>query len=92
MSREKYVAKHLNDLCEQYHMFNRRLEWIGRNDAADNLIISPKGELVFIETKSLTGLLSPGQCYEHAVLRSYKQRVEVPHTKEEVTLIIESLL
>ena len=56
----------------------------GHIGAPDRLVFFPNGKLVWVELKSLTGQLRPGQIREHNRLRKMGQTVVVLRSKEEV--------
>lgn len=61
----------------------RKVQWIGRHGAPDRVVLYPDGEITWVELKTTTGALRPGQIREHERLRNMGQHVLVIRTKEE---------
>lgn len=55
--------------------------------APDRMIISPKGDISFIELKTKTGKLSKAQEIYHKRLRNHKQRVYVVNDMSQLEII-----
>lgn len=88
---ESKLEDYLTAQCELYHIFNRKLEWVGHTNAPDRLLIGNPGNLVFVELKRKHGVVSSGQEHEHKILKHYRQKVYVPRTREDIDHIIEVL-
>jgi len=63
----------------------------GRRGAPDRIILMPGGLIVFVELKTIGGVLESWQKRFHTMLRSLGFRVEVLWTKEQVRAFFPTL-
>lgn len=81
--REGKVADYLHEKAKFHGGEHRRVEWIGRSNAPDALILLP-GEHFYVECKRPTTDASEGQEREHERMRAAGMRVYVARTYAEV--------
>ena len=81
--RENQIEKHLHDRVKALGGEHRRLAWIGRNGAADDLILLP-GRHLLIECKRPGKAATTGQLREHERLRAAGFEVHVVSTTAEI--------
>lgn len=80
---EKYLHDRVHDLGGEY----RRVQWIGRRHAADDLILLP-GRHLLVECKRPGEKPRPGQEREHARLRAAGITVHIVSTPAEIDAIL----
>lgn len=76
---ENYLHTRVKDLGGDY----RRVSWIGRNGAADDLILLP-GRHLLVECKRPGKIATPAQAREHDRLRAAGFEVHVVSTTAEI--------
>ena len=90
---ERDVVKYLAERAEQRGVLRRALEWRGRNDAPDQVLMFPDdytgvavgpGATVWVECKATGESPRPNQAREHNKMRAAGQRVEVVDSRESV--------
>lgn len=84
--RENQIEKHLHDRVKALGGEHRRLAWIGRNGANDDLILLP-GRHVLVECKRPGKGATPAQSREHERLRAAGFEVFVVSTLAEIDAI-----
>ena len=84
MSPERKIEAHLVKLAKKHGWFCRKVKWIGRNGCPDRLLISPIGEVYWVEVKAPGKLPTKLQAAEHYSLRWYGQTVSVIDSLEGV--------
>ena len=77
MSPERKLEAQLVKLARREGWLCRKLRWIGRNGAPDRLVISPTGQVRFLELKSPGKKSSAVQLIEHRELVRFHQLVHV---------------
>lgn len=77
MSPERKLELELVKLARAEGWFCRKLRWIGRNGAPDRLLITPAGQLHWVELKSPGKQPSAVQRLEHRELERFHQLVRV---------------
>ncbi len=84
--RENQIEKHLHDRIKALGGEYRRVSWIGRNGANDDLILLP-GRHVLVECKRPGKDATPAQAREHDRLRAAGFEVHVVSTTEQIDTI-----
>lgn len=84
--RENQIEKYLHDRVKELGGDHRRLSWIGRNGAADDLVLLP-GRHLLIEAKRPGKAATPAQAREHTRLRAAGFEVHVVSTTAEIDAI-----
>lgn len=85
--RERDIEKYLHDRVHALGGEYRRLAWIGRNHANDDLILLP-GRHMLIEAKKPKEKPNGGQLREHERLRAAGFEVHVVSTFEQIDAIL----
>lgn len=80
---EEYLHQRIKDLGGEY----RRVSWIGRNNANDDLVLLP-GRHLFVECKRPKKTATEAQKREHDRLRKAGLEVHVVSTEKEVDEIL----
>lgn len=88
--RENQIEKHLHDRVKDLGGEHRRLAWIGRNGAADDLVLLP-GRHVLVECKRPGKAATSGQAREHERLRAAGFEVHVVSTTDEIDTLFPPL-
>lgn len=81
--RENQIEKYLHDRVKALGGEYRRLSWIGRNGAADDLILLP-GRHALVECKRPGKAATGAQAREHQRLRAAGFEVHVVSTTAEI--------
>ena len=81
--RENQIEKYLHDRVKALGGDYRRVSWIGRNGAADDLILLP-GRHLLIEAKRPGKVATAAQIREHERLRAAGFVVHVVSTTAEI--------
>lgn len=89
--RENQIEKHLHDRVKVLGGEHRRLSWIGRNGANDDLVLLP-GRHVLVECKRPGKGATPAQAREHERLRAAGFEVHVVSTTDQIDAIFPSPL
>lgn len=84
--RENQIEKHLHDRVKALGGDYRRLAWIGRSQAPDDLIMLA-GKHCLVECKKPKEKARPGQAREHDRLRAAGFEVHVVSTTAEIDAI-----
>jgi hypothetical protein len=84
--RENQIEKYLHDRAKDLGGSYRRVSWIGRNGANDDLVLLP-GRHMFVECKRPGEVATPAQAREHNRLRASGIVVYVVSTTAEIDLI-----
>ena len=84
---EAYLHKRVNETGGEW----RRLQWIGRNGAPDDIVWWPDGIIVFVEVKAPGEKPRKIQLYEHRKMRETGLQVYVIDTEEAVDSMIAKL-
>ena len=87
---ESQIENHLRKCCKVRNIFIRKLQWVGRRGAPDN-IIAHENEIIFVEVKKPGGDLDPHQRREIERMRDQGARVEVIDSIADVDNLMESL-
>lgn len=77
MMSEREVKNHFLEKCKERGYFARKVNWEGRADAPDWLVIRRNGTVLWVELKALGKKLRPAQAREIALMREYGQCVFV---------------
>lgn len=85
--REQQVEAYLHARVKELGGDHRRVKWIGRSHAPDDLILLP-GRHLFVECKRPGETPRDGQLREHARLRAAGFEVHVASTFEEIDTIL----
>ena len=85
--RESTIEKYLHDRVKDLGGDYRRVSWIGRNAAADDLILLP-GRHLLVECKRPGKSATAAQAREHDRLRTAGFEVHVVSTTAEIDLIL----
>jgi hypothetical protein len=80
---ENAIEKYLHDRVKELGGEHRRIAWIGRRDAPDDLILL-RGRSFYVECKRPGEKPRPGQEREHARLRAAGIQVHVVSTFAEI--------
>lgn len=81
--RENQIEQHLHTRVKDLGGDYRRVSWIGRNAAADDLILLP-GRHLLVECKRPGKVATPAQAREHTRLRAAGFEVHVVSTIAEI--------
>lgn len=84
--RENQIEKHLHDRVKALGGDYRRVSWIGRNGAADDLVMLP-GRHALVECKRPGKDATPAQAREHGRLRAAGFEVHVVSTTDQIDAI-----
>lgn len=87
MARESDIEKYLHDRAKELGGDYRRLSWIGRNGANDDLILLP-GRHLLVECKRPGKAATTAQAREHDRLRAAGFEVHVVSTTAEIDAIL----
>lgn len=87
---ERDLERHFSKECKRLGI--ESLKIIPRFSVGwpDRLVILNKSEVLWVELKTLTGVLSAKQIKVHNTLRSHGHIVYVLRTKEDITNVLES--
>jgi len=85
--RESVIEQHLHDRVKELGGDYRRVSWIGRNAAADDLVLLPNRHLL-VECKRPGKAATPAQAREHDRLRAAGFEVHVVSTFAEIDAIL----
>jgi len=85
--RENEIEKYLHDRVKALGGTYRRLNWVGRNNAPDDLVLLP-GRSFYAECKRPGEKPRPGQAREHELLRASSITVYVFSTPAEIDAIL----
>lgn len=85
--RENQIEKYLHDRVKALGGDYRRLSWIGRNGANDDLILLP-GRHMLVEAKRPGEGATAAQAREHVRLRAAGFEVHVVSTYSEIDAIL----
>lgn len=95
--RESDVEAHLVQRVKAQGGETRKVEWIGRSSAPDQLVMLPGGITLWVEVKNPDTVLTfpanaheRAQAREHARMRALGQRVEVVGTKGQVDALLDA--
>ena len=90
MARESEIEEHLHNRIKALGGEYRRVSWIGRNGANDDLVLLP-GRHAWVECKKPGKHATAAQAREHDRLRTAGCEVYVVSTKAEVDAIFPPL-
>lgn len=91
MTSESTLEKRLvKGVCE-LDCFIRKIQFVSHRGCPDRLIITPQGNLFWIEMKTKGGRLSTAQKREILILKRFHQKVEVLSSVHEVDSFLEEL-
>lgn len=90
MARESDIEAHLHTRVKDLGGDYRRVSWIGRNGANDDLVLLPKRHAM-VECKRPGKTATPAQLREHDRLRTAGLEVYVVSTKAEIDAIFPPL-
>ena len=85
--RESDIEKYLHNRARALGGDHRRVSWIGRNGASDDLILLP-GRHLLVEAKRPGKTATPAQTREHDRLRAAGFEVHVVSTFAEIDAIL----
>lgn len=85
--RENAIEAYLHKRVREMGGEHRRVQWIGRKHAADDLILLP-GRHLWVECKKPGEKPRPGQVREHERLRVAGIHIHVVSTYEEVDEVL----
>ena len=85
--RESTIEKYLHDRVKDLGGDHRRVSWIGRNAATDDLILLP-GRHLLVECKRPGKSATPAQAREHGRLRAAGFEVHVVSTTADIDFIL----
>ena len=83
---EAKIQQKMLRLCKEYGLMARAVEWRGRNDCPDIVIIDQP--TLWIEIKTPTGKVRTGQRREHNKMRDHEAHVYVIRTERELIALI----
>lgn len=85
--RENAIEKYLHDRVKALGGEHRRVGWIGRRDAPDDLILL-RGKSFYVECKRPGAIPTPRQAREHERLRASGIEVHVVSTFEQIDALL----
>ena len=86
---EKQLERHFSQECKRLGVTSLKLHLRFSTGWPDRIVVINKN-VIWIELKTLTGVLSPRQIAVHELLRSLNHKILVLRTKEEITNVLES--
>ena len=86
---EKQLERHFSQECKRLGVTSLKLHLRFSTGWPDRIVVINK-KVIWVELKTLTGVLSPRQIAVHELLRSLNHKILVLRTKEEITNVLES--
>ena len=85
---ERTLERHFSTVCKAQGILNLKLNVQNARGWPDRVVVYPNGKTIWVELKTITGVLSPWQVRIHSELRKRGHTVYVLRTKEEITNVL----